>query len=195
MADRLAELEAYFAGELSGAMGLRSSLGPMLEYGAVMPSSSPSPPEPTGGALAAARSASRVEETLGMLTVDERAVLAAFYAPRGGGAPLDRVVNRDGRAERVEAIGGGLRVALGEVFAVACVIAPVEKLRELSEAVSRKGPEHTEERREARRRLRQIAGRSHGAVRRALDAYERAGEECRQRRREGRRERFRRSLG
>lgn len=102
-----AELESYFSGELAGAMGLCSSWSP---YGTRVSGATPS--EPGGGALAAARAMTRIEETLEQLTAEQRAVLAAAYRPHGPFSPA------------------GLRV-LGDVAAIACVLEEPERLRAL----------------------------------------------------------------
>lgn len=185
------ELVAYFDGQLTGTMGLRSHLGPLLEY-RVRVTTSATPPEPEGGALAAARAARRVEETLELLSVEERAVLAAWCAPRGIGAPLDLVVrDEDGHADRVHAVGAGLRV-LGGMAAVSCLMEPVDRLQGLARAAGgKKGPERSR----AQRELRRVAARARRAVHESQEAYCRAARERRSQRRRERVERFRQSLG
>lgn len=184
------ELVAYLRGDLSGAMGLRSWLGSMSDYGGQVASYG-TPPEPSGGALAAARTANRVQDALDALTVEHRAVLAAWAAPRGVGAPKDRVVERaGGRRERVEALRGSVRI-LGAAYAVACRIEPLERLHDLGRAAS--GPKG-EARTAAERELRRVSGRAQRVVREALDAYTEARRARRGRRRRQQVERFARSM-
>lgn len=83
--DVLDELERYLAGQLEGEMGMKSQLGTVLEYGTALGGpGGRTPPDPSTGALAAARTATRVEEVLVELSVEERAVLAAWYHPEPG---------------------------------------------------------------------------------------------------------------
>lgn len=79
----LEQLAAYLDRTIESAMGMRSWLGPLLEHGGIVTSYDASPPDPSGMALAAARSAQHVEEALALLDEEDRRVLFAFYSPRG----------------------------------------------------------------------------------------------------------------
>lgn len=171
------ELEAYLTGELAAEMGLRCALGPAVEYGPLSTSRA-TPQEPTSGALAAARTASRVEDTLEALSTGERAVLVAWYQPAPG---LRSMADR-----QIESVA---RLLVGE-----------ERIRELTRT-SRAQPtkaaeDHERSRtreaaREARRELTRIASRAREAVGRAREAYRAAAAE---RRREMRRKRHERRM-
>lgn len=97
------DLEAYFTGKLVGDMGLKSSLGDMLERRGPPSGGSASPPDPTTRALTAARTVRRVEEALRTLTDAQRAVLSAWYQPPPGLRAMDD--------RQVEAVA---RVLVGE---------------------------------------------------------------------------------
>lgn len=83
------ELEAYLSGELAGDMGLKSSLGDMLERRGPPSGGGATPPDPSTRALQAARTIRRVEEALADLTPHEREVLTAWYAPLPGLRAMD----------------------------------------------------------------------------------------------------------
>lgn len=194
MSGPLEDLEAYFAGELAGApMRVKSSLGSLLDYGCKTTTNGHAATEMAGSALVAARAVRHVEERLAMLTVEQRAVLAAFYAPRGRGAPLDQLIRRaDGGADRVEALPSRVPGLKRDVAAVACVIESLERIRQLGiAATGPKGPEKLA----AQRQLRNISGRARTAVRRAHEAYADAIGAAKRVRREQRRVRFLRDLG
>lgn len=81
------ELEAYFAGELSGGCGLSSWLGAWGERKSPQGvQTSGSPPEPGAAALEFARAVGRVEAALALLSRPQVVVLHGFYGPRGPGA-------------------------------------------------------------------------------------------------------------
>lgn len=167
-AKALDELERFFSGQLAADMGLRSPLGLVLEYGGRIPAATDNPAGPGGAALAAARATARVEATLRALPVAHRAILCAFYGPRGPFAPL------------------GLGV-LGPIGPIACLLDDPNALRGLAVAAATKGPGRIR----AKVGLRSMRARAHLALERAQAAYAMAAEEQRHRRRNGRLDRFR----
>ena len=170
-AKALDELERYFSGQLAGDMGLRSPLGLVLEYGGRIPAATDAPAGPGGSALAAARATARVEATLRSLPVAHRAVLAAFYGPRGPFAPL------------------GL-AALGPIGPVACLQVDPAELRALADAAAIKGSGRSA----AKLGIRLARTKAKRALERAQVAYCAAAEAQRHHRRAGRLERFRESV-
>lgn len=210
------ELEAYFAGRLEGAMGLRSWLGPWGDRQSPQGSrSTGSPSEPSGLALAAARDTNRVEGALALSAVlggpVTPRVLAARYLPRGPFAPLDSYAPLGGVLEVIEgdvarllaehddlavrrALRSGLasraRVALEERAALDDLPVPM-RLRGIEWAV--RGPrEIARHARPVHAALRRLAGE---ATRRALDVYREARAEWLREARVARLERYRAAVG
>lgn len=166
----LEQLEAYFSGQLAGEMGLRSSLGSHLTYGAHVQNNEAG--GPGGGALRAARVTGRVEATLERITVAQRAVLAAYYGTSAPAAPW------------------GL-TQYGPIAPVACVLEDPERLRLLSACASSRSPCRSE----AKSAVRRALARARAALERAQDAYCEAAESERHRRRRVRVQRFEEGLG
>ena len=168
MSDVLDELERYFGGQLVGEMGMRSSLGAVLEYGTGLGGpNGRTPPDPSLGALAAARTVTRVEEVLAEITSEQRTILMAAYRPHGPNAlPWARELG----AERF----------------VAVLVNP--NLRAL---VERRRSRDKAERTAAGREMRVCASKARAAVQEARDAYLEAAAMVRRRRRQRRAERLR----
>lgn len=80
---RLAELVAFLSGELDGRMGLRSSLGPMLDG----TSTAHRVDGPSDHALEAARTVNRIEAALRLLARGHADVLVAAYCSRDPQTP------------------------------------------------------------------------------------------------------------
>lgn len=159
------ELEAFFAGALSGASGLRSWLGPMIENGGRAVPSTASPPEPGGEALAAVRTDRRIRETLLEMDLGDRAVLAAAFTPQPPGLLEEHIVQLGGLVPLVQLLEG--HEVLDAVLALA----------------RRRGHPC---RRNATGELRRMQASARRALQRALEAYARAGLLRRERLREER---------
>jgi hypothetical protein len=203
------ELAAYFGGTLTGDMGLRSWLGPMLDRGAMPSSSSSRPDGPSDGALKAASRASLIENTLRLLSRRHLLLLAAYYAPRGPSGPhglqplgdvaplaacledeIAPILEEAGQeASRAALRSGSLelaRIALEEA-SFGLPLHPIESLRDLC-AASGAG------RRSALRTVRRVEIALRRAFEEAAQAYENARSTAKERRRNERAAKVRRAL-
>lgn len=177
----LEELADYLSGALTGAMGLRSPLGAILDRrGGPQVQGGDRVVEPDAGALRAARVARRVQGALALVGETDRAVLLAYYHHRppsglpslGEHAGVATVIADTHRLLAVHEdrrVRGALRSGSAEAARAALEYeAPSgemsDRLRAL-EALS--GPE----RRDGRRTLRKLATASKRALEAAQAAY------------------------
>lgn len=87
--DPITELEAYLTGELEAWMGIRSSMGSLIDWKGPPPQdSSPRAIEPTEAAMFAARAMRRVETVGRAIPEQHMRALIARYRSRGPEAPL-----------------------------------------------------------------------------------------------------------
>lgn len=156
----LLDLEDYFAGRLEGYMGMISPTGSVLAYGCRLPTAMRSAPEPTAGAVHAARTSLFVRATLRRLSVEIRAVLHAWCNPLPG-----LVLMGDRQIESVA------RLIVGKDA--------IHRLAMRSSAHAKRNTRAASDVRAARTELRDLSSRTETVVKASADAYTKAAAEQR----------------